>query len=420
MKHIDPIPYRIPNDDQLCFLHIPKTAGNTFTYLMHSYYTPEEICPSHFWHEVVNFPIEDMARYRYVGGHIRHSIQQLLPKPPHYMAFLRDPVERVISHYDHARRVPESPFHHANSLEEFVKMDTAKSAVSNTQTVFLGIDRSTKNVPPPKLGSFKQLPVDDSVLEKAKARLDEFFFVGIVEHFQESLYLLAYMLGWRPFSSGKRRNISPNRLQRDDLSPELLQHIRDINLYDIELYDYAKQLYTQQLEQMQCTEGTPLEDCVEAAYRKAFMAHNTPTDSLIYDLRHALPGQGLYPAESTGDGYVRWTGPQTVTEIDLPLLTDKNLQVSIVVAGSMSDEILNSLTLHVGDHQIPLKQSFNPPLAPAVFKGTLPRAVLQQQPNGFVRLRLQVSHTVSPKELNKSQDVRKLGVSLKQIEIEPA
>ena len=102
------------------FLHIPKAAGSTLTTIIQRQYRPEEMIKSY---ELIRFAAAthgnlsslESARFRYsyvktmapeklaqvkvLMGHEGFGFHNLFSAPTTYITMLREPVERVISHY---------------------------------------------------------------------------------------------------------------------------------------------------------------------------------------------------------------------------------------------------------------------------------------------------------------------------------
>src|SRR3954465_11852818 len=88
----------------IVFLHIPKTAGTTFRFILentlgvsncHSNQTKREV----FRQADVDFARKLFPRLRAIAGHNLVDPLQLSIPGAFYMTFLRDPVMRVISNY---------------------------------------------------------------------------------------------------------------------------------------------------------------------------------------------------------------------------------------------------------------------------------------------------------------------------------
>lgn len=223
----------------VAFVHIPKTAGATVTsvfvgayskaevreagnYLRHPEKTPRKIA----WGRWTGA----WAEARVVVGHIPYGLfRKNLSRDTRYVTFLREPVDRVLSHYH--RHISRKSLT-TDSLEEALK--TGMPDVNNLATRFLCGD-------PLPLG---ELPA--SALDDAKANLREFAFVGIQERFEESVVLLQRMLGLGPVPF-VNRHLSIERPGVDDIPQRQRGLIAEYNRLDTELYAFALQLFEEAL-----------------------------------------------------------------------------------------------------------------------------------------------------------------------------
>lgn len=210
----------------LIFLHLPKTGGTTLNEVFRRQYPNEAI-----WN--VAFHDDDTmkqtaAEYRNmtegrkksilaISGHQYFGLHQLIEKPCYYFTMLRNPIERVISLYYFVQR-SGYPVHaklKGLSFAEFVNRDVDV----NTQTLLLSGKGPN--------------------LERAKQNLiNHFPVVGVTERFDESLFLLKRQFNWNDIHYEKR-NVTKNRPQSKDISPDILSLIRMKNRLDFELYEFA-------------------------------------------------------------------------------------------------------------------------------------------------------------------------------------
>lgn len=92
------------------FLHIPRTGGTTLTQIAKRLYRPDQVLERA--HErLAEMPPADLARLRFIGGHLVYGVAERLPQGHVYVTLLRDPVERAISVYQFARARPENRWH---------------------------------------------------------------------------------------------------------------------------------------------------------------------------------------------------------------------------------------------------------------------------------------------------------------------
>jgi hypothetical protein len=239
----------------VAFLHIPKTAGTTLNAILANQYSPDETReimmrgmswlvprPKLVPKPLISFSkirrLKSALRYgrtvRMIHGHFDLSIKPVLPDDVRLFTFLRDPVERAISHYYHYRRQtgdPIQPLAMKSTLEEWVR-DRGLVEMDNGQTR--------------RLAGEMNLPfgrVTQELLDRAKTNLARnFAVVGLTERFEESLILLQHAFGW-PLQRFALRNVGGDRLRRDEVSGETLKVIRDCNRYDLDLYPFAAGLF---------------------------------------------------------------------------------------------------------------------------------------------------------------------------------
>jgi hypothetical protein len=224
-------------EDQLVFIHILKTAGQSVMQVLEANF-PEDKRLFANSADIVKLPRESLQPYQLILGHNYYPIHELLGRKPLYLTFLRDPVERTISHYYHWQR-PDSENHKfhqkvlTQTLAEFVTDPQTRTAVFNYQTRWIATDDVRR---PARMNGA-------DLLNTAKQRLDEFAFVGIVEEFDRSISALTAQFDWPPPASLEKRNVDPLRDQRSQFPDETIALIREATQWDAELYEYARALF---------------------------------------------------------------------------------------------------------------------------------------------------------------------------------
>jgi hypothetical protein len=236
-------------------VHIPKTAGATVTNMFNLAYSRSGVHsagnfirgPETTVNKVTKRPGGWQNWHRRGGrvtvGHVPYGVfREHLPEDTRYMTFLREPVDRVLSHYYRHLHLPEmSPEekarrrqtgkHAADSLEEAL-VEMKLPQLSNLATRFLCGD------PSPMV----ELPA--SALDDAKANLREFAFVGIKERFEESIVLLqrTFELDLLPYLN-RHVSLEGTRPSVEEISREERQLIEKHNQLDAELYAFSLELF---------------------------------------------------------------------------------------------------------------------------------------------------------------------------------
>jgi hypothetical protein len=238
------------------FIHIPKTAGTTVIAVMRDNFPLDTVkVLGNVFHSVgkVNrggrSPIvllRESGRVltrdiHLLGGHIPYGVHHYLPSDSRYVTFLRDPIERTLSHYyrilSSHRKTPLPEFSEEPSFEEMAT--NGEYLYDNLQTRFLSGE------PEP----FDE--VTEEMFENARANLEKSFVAfGLVERFEESLVLLKRRLGLSSVLYVSKR-MTPERPRTAESKAELVPLVERFNSYDVRLYEWA----TQRFEQMVSEEG---------------------------------------------------------------------------------------------------------------------------------------------------------------------
>ena len=255
--------YHLTDDDQLVFLHIPKTAGLTLTALLEQRFG-EQIDPRRFWYEprwsafsIASANAASLGDYRVFAGHYPYDICRLLPRRPVCLTLLRHPVRRVLSLYNYYRAHTTHPLHRAAldmMLEQFVECAPDSPFFDLTHdhmTKLLG-----RRFPIARPEDIRTTPpIETDRLPIARQRLAMMAFVGITERFEQSLELLCYTLDWPFVAEYTNQNVndSLHKLRPSDLGEEAIYRIMAQNTEDMQLYADAAALFEQRWQAYQRT-----------------------------------------------------------------------------------------------------------------------------------------------------------------------
>jgi concanavalin A-like lectin/glucanase superfamily protein/galactose-3-O-sulfotransferase len=189
-------------------------------------------------------PAERRRQFRLASGHLPVAARGIFGRPTAAFTFLRDPIEHAISFYYWLVRVgligrEEATEPGRVGLERAVE-EGVFVALSNYQTRLLsglaGLDPPVERFP-----SKRQLSLPAGALTRATRQLDEMFFVGLTEMFDQSLIVLKSMCGWRLADLVYlRQNINDERPPPERISPEVRHKIAQANAADLALYDHAR------------------------------------------------------------------------------------------------------------------------------------------------------------------------------------
>jgi len=205
-------------------VHIPKTGGTTFRNFLEQRY-PGKVAydygsDSELTHRLLREKRKEASPevlrqlkqegIRVVHGHFPATrYAEAIPNPAAYWVWLRDPVERMISHYSFLRE---------NRLPSTLAVKIREGTMTFEE--YLG-RRNTNNV----LTRYTE-PFD----------IEDFGFLGLVEHYDLSLCVGGFT---DTITRHPKRNVTKNKVQ---LAAELLEMFRQKNARDIALYRTAGRL----------------------------------------------------------------------------------------------------------------------------------------------------------------------------------
>jgi len=207
------------------FLHITKTAGGSIKALLKQNLSEKAI----FHNGHSNLPSIDSS-IDVIFGHFLHDLHENYPDFNHsYSCFLRNPVNRVISHYHHLYNVDQSKVgnkirNSGKDINEYF-LDYNHWEFSNAMCkIIAGIKHH------------EQKWTDETILTQAIENLRKFKFIGIFELMQLSMFELSkkYNLD---ISNVPKVNIGNYKMQ--SINDDTIKEIKRINRYDIILYKFA-------------------------------------------------------------------------------------------------------------------------------------------------------------------------------------
>jgi Galactose-3-O-sulfotransferase len=232
-------------DQLLLFLHIPKAGGTTLNGIINQQYPKAK---TFHLNGINNLPqlaqlsLAQRQSLKIIRGHFAFGIHQFLECPSTYFTLLREPIQRVISHYHYVRRSPQVPGHMAAQTMSLAEYVVAQRANLQTRMLYGLIDHKAS--------------CETEILAIAKHHIDtSFAVVGILERFDETLALLQLAFNWT-MPVYIQQNIATQAKQASssalppDVSAKTLALIGEKNAMDIALYQYAQEKFEQRISHL--------------------------------------------------------------------------------------------------------------------------------------------------------------------------
>ncbi|GAM25741.1 hypothetical protein SAMD00019534_089160 [Acytostelium subglobosum LB1] len=233
-----PIQPRLPKpmmSGPYLFLHVPKTGGNSVLHLFRLTFAKKAVQQ---WVHPGHNEKHLIRGAKAVVGHFNYGLHTYLDQPDrdtaNYMTMLRDPVERVISHYYYHREKIQDEGHALAMKLKFEEWLEQSPRGANEQTrVLSGMStEAEKNV---SMESFRM----------ALYHLRKMKFVGITEKFKESIVMMKYYCG---LGAMKEVKINNRKKKQPDVPADVIELIKKKNWMDIYLYEEALKMFDRQTE----------------------------------------------------------------------------------------------------------------------------------------------------------------------------
>jgi hypothetical protein len=265
------------------FDHIPKTAGCSFNaYLAEAFREGEFLITDTPEEDVLPLPAEQWQKWRIIAGHRMSHLRPVFPQV-RWMTIVRDPVERVVSAYLHARCHPDAwdligkEVNEKNiSLEDFVEADLFWRRGGEPGSIH---DQQVRSLLGRELDPSKWAD-REGVTHLLRSR---FHLCGYTEKFEMFLFFLHITEGW-PLVLFNNRNV---RKERATFQPSsgALELIAQYNKGDRMIYDFVREEFDQRVAAIWTPETAALySNYVDdlRAFQQATAGTGTELASAIY------------------------------------------------------------------------------------------------------------------------------------------
>jgi hypothetical protein len=247
-----------PEDEpRLVFLHIMKVGGSSLSDMVRRLIPEDRVRMHVFLDDLVLMPPQLLRQMSLIGGHIPYEALSYIPGPYSTLTVLRDPYQRLLSHFGHLREVRSA--HRDLTLERFVFDDEFAALSGNYQARQLvhriDLDGAWQTYSPtqrcraaggdpdgeyPLQSLFDSAPVtmpDEQLLDEAATTLAAIDYVGITENLDRTGAAIARLFGCpaRPLDRlNTSRGIDPN-----EIDTRIRRRIDERTAVDRQLYELA-------------------------------------------------------------------------------------------------------------------------------------------------------------------------------------
>jgi len=202
----------------MIFLHVPKTGGTSFRFVLENSFGVSHCHTNHtrkpvFRQQDLNFASRIFPGLRSIAGHNIINPLSLSVRDPFYITVLREPISRVISHY-------QDGVLRGGKTESFEQALRRNEEFENLYVKLMAGERN---------------------LDKAKHFLEKCNMVGLTEKFDLSLEILGRLSPYKLNLNYKRKVVARDYSLRRSIQANatLMEMAREYNKLDLELHSFA-------------------------------------------------------------------------------------------------------------------------------------------------------------------------------------
>lgn len=225
------------------FFHIPKCGGSTVTGYLHQQYQPKQIFqidgqnPKQSIDEFKALSELERRKYRLVIGHAANHLLDYVGEEWIPMTVLRDPIDRVVSHYFYACRDKRHYLHRKLNEESIGLLEyVSRPLTAEVQNYYVGMftGRSIDEVRSAPLESI------DLAFQFVTQR---FRIVGFLSELSDAMRRLKGLARFHSEFENTRANKTEGRPALKQIDPEVLQEITELNALDVQLFERLRRFF---------------------------------------------------------------------------------------------------------------------------------------------------------------------------------
>jgi len=222
---------------KLAFIHVPKTGGSAFVGKIINLWPKSQVSPYTGIQGFMTDP--DLTRYHFVAGHTFYpKMKEIMPPGMNYMTILRDPIERVFSHWKHLEKFNLTD---VKTFEDFV-YTKHKWLASNLMARHISWWPENYHEVPTHSQIIEELDMplaDDELYYRAMSALKEFWYIGLQDRWVEAVKKIFDEFNLPLPEDTVQKGLTN---YRSVMSPQMIDDLEEMNSVDIKIYNYYKKI----------------------------------------------------------------------------------------------------------------------------------------------------------------------------------
>ncbi|WMJ73262.1 sulfotransferase family 2 domain-containing protein [Cytophagaceae bacterium ABcell3] len=230
------------------FTHIPKTAGTSF--INSILYNNFDKINLYKYQGFKNLLLKDKKKIDVFMGHFPYGGHHFFPGSPKYFTFLREPIQRAISHYYWVKQTKSNNYEHPEW--KFYDSTPLVDLFSKTKKSSFYFFPLKDNLQTRYLAGLRHgfwLTNKDQMLDVAKKNLEKYQLLGIQEYYQDSINLFETYFGWSFAPTQREKSTSSKPVSFDK---SVVQVLEENHSLDQEIYKMGVEIFNDKLSRKPC------------------------------------------------------------------------------------------------------------------------------------------------------------------------
>lgn len=227
---------------KILFDHVPKCGGSTLLVYLARHYPKRKIFttnganPSESVELFKEMAWEKRREYSFVNGHLANELFDYVDPACLKITVLRDPVERIISHYYYVKRTTNHYLYSTVcgsgiSLEEYATSSLSDELQNWYTTHYAGVPTDVAVKKP-----------EETVGKAVEVLLTRYDVVGFLDRFDLFMQTLRAKANLRCKYGDRRVNVTRDRPHYDSIPQSVIHKIEQVNSLDLDLYRRVREV----------------------------------------------------------------------------------------------------------------------------------------------------------------------------------